>query len=260
MGTDSERIGILVGRTGGSGLIMQRDVHVYSNAETLAEGAAREIVHVLRRALEEGERASLVLTGGRTPRQTYAVLADVHRETLDWRRVDVFWGDERFVPPDHPESNYKMAASTLLSKLEVGEIYPVRTSVDSTGRSAEEYERVIREYFGDAEIRFDLTLLGLGEDAHVASLFPGSASLDESERLVVPTQAPDDAAVRDRVSMTFPALNSSRTALFLVSGESKRPAVRRVFAEEEGAPAVRVSAREQVIWCMDEAAADGVRA
>jgi 6-phosphogluconolactonase len=237
---------------------MKRYAHVYSNAEALAVGAAKEIAKVLRSALEEGERASIVLTGGGTPRQTYSVLADVHRETLDWRRVDVFWGDERFVPPDHPESNYKMAASTLLSKIEVGDIYPIRMSFDSPIRSAEEYERVIRDYFGDAEIRFDLTLLGLGEDAHVASLFPGSASLDISSRLVVPTQAPDDAAIRDRVSMTFPALNSSRTVLFLVSGESKRPAVRRVFAEEEGAPAVRVSARERVIWCMDAAAADRV--
>lgn len=239
---------------------MNRVVHVYGNAEALAVGAASQIADLLRSALEERDRASLVLTGGGTPRRTYAILADAHRETVDWRRVDVFWGDERFVPPEHPESNYQMAASTLLSEIEFGEIHPIPTIVGSPMHSAREYERVIRDYFGDAEIRFDLTLLGLGEDAHVASLFPGSAALDESARLVVPTQAPDDAAVRDRVSMTFPALNASRTVLFLVTGESKRPAVRRVFAKEEGAPGVRVSPRERVIWCMDEAARGEVTA
>jgi 6-phosphogluconolactonase len=234
---------------------MKRSIVVFRDAKELAAGAADHIVRILRDSLESRPRASLVLTGGGTPRETYALLADVHRDSLDWRRVDIFWGDDRFVPPEHPESNFRMANTALLFRLRTGAVFPIPTTVDSPLRSASEYERTIRGYFGDDEIAFDITLLGLGKDAHVASLFPGAAAFDELERLVVQTIAPEGSPIRDRISMTYAALNTSRNVLFLVSGEGKHPAVHRVLAAEDDTPAGRIIARERLIWCLDEAAA-----
>lgn len=237
---------------------MNRSVHVYRDADDLAKGAAGQIVDVLRNALESRPRASLVLTGGGTPRETYAYLAENHHDSIDWRRVDLFWGDDRFVPPDHEESNYGMANAALMSQLEVGGVFPMPTTGDSPTRSADEYEQMIRDYHGEEEPSFDLTLLGLGDDAHVASLFPGAEALDESERLVLHTLAPEGNPVRDRITMTFAALNASRTVLFLVAGESKRTAVGRAFDDRDDTPVGRVSARERVIWCVDEEAAEDI--
>lgn len=231
-----------------------RDVHVYDDPQALAEGAAGRIAEVLRDALRERPRATLVLTGGSTPAETYRRLADQHREAIEWERVDVFWGDERFVPPDHEESNYRMGAETLLSGIGSGGVYPIPTTLDSPDAVADAYELTLRTYFGAEEVRFDLTLLGLGADGHVASLFPGARELEERDRLVISSTAPEGMAVRDRITLTFPVLNASRAVLFIVSGSKKQDAVGRAFAPQDAVPAGRVRPEGRLIWCLDEAA------
>lgn len=237
---------------------MIREKHVYSTPDDLAGAAATRIVEILVEALASRPKASLVLTGGRTPRLTYRRLAEHHHDAIDWHRVALFWGDERFVPHDHPESNYGMAKESLLRNIEVADAFPIPTDHASPSASAEHYERDILGYFANREPLFDLTLLGLGDDAHVASLFPGAPELEERERLVVPAQAPPEHAARDRISLTFPALNASKCVLFLVAGENKRGAVRQALSGDD-VPAAHVAPREHLLWYLDAEAAGAMK-
>ena len=233
---------------------MNHNLKVYADAEALAAAAADFIVETLGNVLASRDRASLVLTGGSTPRRTYEILAERHSDALDWQRIDLFWGDERYVPHDHSDSNFGMVKESLLAGIEPGAVYGMPTSDGSPERSADAYERTLRDYFVGARPVFDLTLLGLGDDAHVASLFPGSRFLDESERLVLATTAPADSPVRDRVTLTFPAINASRRILFIVAGSHKRDAIHRTL-DSGDTPAARVHPREDLIWLVDEDAA-----
>ncbi len=233
---------------------MAPDIHVFTDAERLAEGAARRIVSILDMVLDARPRASFVLTGGSTPADTYRHLADRLHDAIDWKRVDLFWGDERFVPHDHEDSNYRMAAETLLEGIRPAGVFPIPTKHESPGAAAEAYERILHDYFGSEEPAFDLTLLGMGADGHVASLFPGAPELEERQRLVVASTAPDYLAVRDRISLTFRALNASRSVLFLVSGTKKRDAVRKALNRDPSIPAGRIQPTERLAWYVDVAA------
>ncbi len=233
---------------------MNHNMKVHADADTLAGAAARHIVDTLSKVLDSRDRASLVLTGGSTPRETYTILANEHNASLDWQRVDLFMGDERYVPHDHADSNYRMVKESLLTGIKPGNIYPMPTEEESPERAAEVYERTLRDYFIGARPVFDVTLLGLGDDAHVASLFPGSPFLDEAERLVLATKAPAESPVRDRITLTFPAINASRRIFFIVAGAHKREAILRTL-ESGDTPAARVHPREDLIWLVDEDAA-----
>ncbi|MEX0800026.1 MAG: 6-phosphogluconolactonase [Dehalococcoidia bacterium] len=190
--------------------------------------------------LEQAPR-TLALAGGGTPRALYALLA---QREYDWPSLEVFFGDERCVPPDHPNSNFRMANETLLSKVRA-RVHRMRgESCDAAG-----YEEELRSVFGPGLPRFDLALLGMGADGHTASLFPGDAALEERERLVVRVSRPD----HERLTLTLPALSAAKVALFLVSGADKRVALSRVLAGED-LPAARVAA-EQVVFVTDREAA-----
>jgi len=184
---------------------------------------------------------TLSLAGGSTPRPLYERLSTC---AFPWPDVHIFFGDERCVPPDHPDSNYRMAYEALLSKVPV-------TVHRMPGEScnAEAYEEDLSEVVGPGVPQFDLVLLGLGEDGHTASLFPGDPALEEKTRRVVRVQRPD----HPRLTLTLPVFSSAKVALFLVSGESKREALRRLL-EGEDIPAARVQA-EKVLIFADEAAA-----
>ena len=177
---------------------------------------------------------TVVLAGGTTPRAVYARLAE---EEYDWPSLEVFFSDERCVPPEHPGSNYRMANETLLSKVPV-RLHRMRgETCDASG-----YERELRSMFGNDLPAFDLTFLGLGEDGHTASLFPGDPALREEERWVVRVSGPTSP----RLTLTIPVLSVSKLALFLVAGAEKRHALRRLIAAED-IPAARVNARRVVI-------------
>jgi 6-phosphogluconolactonase len=186
--------------------------------------------------------ASLALSGGSTARAGYELLAVAD---VEWSEVDVFFGDERWVPVDDPESNEGMARHAFVDRVHPRAVYSMRRAGDTIGEAADAYDRLLREYGP-----LDLVHLGLGPDGHTASLFPGSPALDEIERLVVVTG--DDLHPHPRLTLTFPAIAQSRLAVFTVAGEGKRDALDRVKTGDE-VPAARVSAG-RVIWLVDEAA------
>lgn len=233
------------------------ELFTFSSLSRLAHAAADTAVETLRAALDERGQASFVLTGGSTPIPLYRLLAADYRHALDWDRVDVFFGDERHVPHDDEDSNFRMARDTLLDGLPLSpdRIHPMPTG-DTPEADARAYEETLRDYFGDGPPAFDLLLLGMGADGHVASLFPGSPALDETERWVVATQSPPTSPVLDRITLTFPAINASRTVLFLVAGASKRDALAAVHSNPGASPPAEfVEARNRLLWFVDDAAA-----
>ncbi len=187
---------------------------------------------------------SVVLAGGRTPQAAYQRMATLRYR---WSETEFYFGDERCVPATDPASNYRMAWEALHSKVPaVAHRMPGETC------AAESYERLLRQKFGPGVPEFDLIFLGLGEDGHTASLFPGSSALGERSRLVVPVSRPD----HPRLTMTLPVLSAAKAVIFLVSGGSKRPALRQLLGGDD-IPAAHVRAR-RVLIIADEDAADNV--
>ena len=195
------------------------------------------------RAIDTNGLFSMALSGGKTPRALYETLSEGSFDRIDWSRTFLFWGDERFVPEDHPESNYRMAKESLLSRIPIppGNVFPVPTGMRTVESSAIVYEKTVKGFFkGEDFPRFDLVLLGLGEDGHVASLFSGGAGMEETIRWVTSAEAPETYAVRQRITLTFPAINNARTVVMLVTGEKKREILGRVLKNEGGYPAAKV--------------------
>jgi 6-phosphogluconolactonase len=208
-------------------------------------GELRVVEHVPRAfaaLVAEEAPASLALSGGSTARESYELLAVAE---VSWGEVDVFFGDERWVPVDDPESNEGMARHAFVDQVKPRAVYSMRHAGDTIEHAADGYDRLLRDYGP-----LGLVHLGLGPDGHTASLFPGSPSLDERERLVVATG--DELHPHPRVTLTFPAIARSRLAVFTVAGEGKREALQRVKAGDD-LPASRVTAG-RVIWLVDEAA------
>ena len=238
----------------------ERRVLVFDDAAALAEAAAREVVHTTRNAVARRGVSTLVLAGGGTPRQLYEHLAEEpSRERIDWPRVQFLWGDERCVPPDHPESNYRMAEEALLSKIPGGGgVHRILAELEPA-RAAALYEQEIRGVTGGEIPRFDLILLGMGPDGHTASLFPDTPNLLGERRLVVATTSPRPP--RDRVTMTLRVINAARKVMFLVEGEGKASIFARVMADDSGATATSLPAalvrprRGRLLWLVDRAAA-----
>jgi 6-phosphogluconolactonase len=201
------------------------------------------------------------LSGGSTPKTLYGLLAaDPFRDRFPWQRVSWYWGDERFVPYDHPESNYRMTREAMLSKVPVPpqNIHPV--PADGTpDQAALRYEQTLQADYGatvldPARPLFDITLLGLGPDGHTASLLPGEPILNERKRWVA---AVSHGRPEVRITMTYPAIESSRYVAFLVAGKEKAAILRSVRAGGSDVPAARVKPVGELIWFTDQAAAGG---
>lgn len=205
----------------------------------------------------------VALAGGNTPKGMYSLLAtdDRLRSTVPWSNVDVFWSDERYVPANHPDSNYGMAYNAMLSKVDVSpaRVHRVRTENRAAEDAADSYASEIRVVLGVAnEVpRFDLILLGIGADGHTASLFPGTPALNEQTRLVAANWVDKLAACR--ITMTFPLLNAARVVMFMAAGEDKAPAVRSALEAEHGSDAVPAHAVRptdgRLLWLLDSGAA-----
>lgn len=200
----------------------------------------------------------IALAGGSTPRRAYELAAE---EEADWSRATLWFGDDRCVPPEHEHSNYGMVRRALLSRLGSGADAPRVKRIEGElgpDEGAAAYEAALREEFGDGVPRLDLVLLGLGPDAHTASLFPGDAALGESERLAVGVPTPGMAPLVSRITVTLPVVNAAREVVFLVSGEDKAEAVARAFAgtPDPHAPASLVAPEDGSLTLIaDEAAA-----
>jgi 6-phosphogluconolactonase len=229
---------------------------IFEDAEAMARAAAGWLCGLARAS--EG-RFAVCLSGGATPRRLYQMLADpAIAADFPWSRVEWFWSDERFVPHGDPASNYGMARDTIFSRAPVsaGNIHPVATEGLSPAQAAADYEEVLRRYYGAPTLDpgrplFDVTLLGIGEDGHTASLFPGNPALDETSRWVAPVAA----AAGPRITLTYPALNSSRELAFLATGTGKREVVRRARAGDRALPAGRIRPTGRLHWLTDRAAA-----
>ena len=232
---------------------------VEPDAEALAWRVARVIA---ARVSGASGRFSLCLSGGTTPKRAYELLgADaLCVPLLDWRKVHLFWGDERFVPADHQDSNFRMAREALIDHVQIParQVHPIPTSRASPEEAAALYQATLQGYYGANKLDperplFDLTLLGLGEDGHIASLFPATRALEERDAWVT---AVVGVKPEPRVSLTYPALGASREILFVVSGASKRQILARVLANDETLPASRLAARGLISIFADRAAAE----
>jgi 6-phosphogluconolactonase len=231
----------------------------FESAETLAQGVAEWLCGLARAS---GRDFAVCLSGGSTPRRLYERLATpAIASRFPWSRAHWFWGDERFVPHDHPDSNYRMAYDTLLSRVPIpsGNIHAVPTEGLSPEQAADAYEAILKRFYGADTFSpdrplFDVTLLGIGEDGHTASLFPGQPALQENRRWAV---AVIGAKSEPRITLTYPTLDSSRDVAFLATGAGKRVAVAGAKAGDGEIPAAMVRPVGRLHWFTDRAAATG---
>jgi 6-phosphogluconolactonase len=240
---------------------MKSDVRVCADVTELSVRAAEASVSAINDAVRRNGRCSLVLSGGSTPSTLYRLLASTFREQIPWTHVDVFWGDERYVPADDPASNFRMARETLLDHVPcpADHIHPMPTRFPSPDIAARDYEQTLRSYFGNDWPHFDVTLLGIGDEGHTASLFPGSPAIGEQTRWVVAVKAPAEPPTR--LTLTLPALTRAANIYVLAAGSKKAGALRRALTgtpDPNSYPAAAIrSAEGTVIWWVDrEAAAD----
>ena len=229
----------------------------FESAETLAHDIAEWLFGL---AQASDRHFAVCLSGGSTPRRLYEWLAVPEiASRLPWSRTHWFWGDERFVPHDHRDSNYRMARDAFLSRVPVPDdnIHAVPPEGLSPEQAASAYETTLKRFYGADRLApgrplFDVTLLGIGEDGHTASLFPGQPALQETRRWVV---AVIGAKSEPRITLTYPALDSSREVAFLVTGKEKRSVLARAQAGDRALPAAVVHPIGRLHWFMDRTAA-----
>jgi len=235
------------------------NVEVHADAAALASAAAESFVGAARQAIEERGRFAVALVGGSTPKALYETLAERHRDALDWGLVHAFFGDERPVPPNHEDSNYRTAQKALLGRVPIGSVHRMQGELDPA-EAARLYEEELREFFGVApgEVpRLDLVLLGLGGDGHTLSLFPRTPALEVRDRLAV--ENPVEKLGQTRITLTLPTANAARAASFLVAGEGKAEAVRKILegdADGRDYPAKLVDPENgSLTWMLDRGSA-----
>jgi 6-phosphogluconolactonase len=233
-------------------------IHIYENLEKLSQAAAELFTDLAKQAITARGRFSVALSGGQTPRRLYEILAAAPlREQIPWGAVHVFWGDERYVPSDDPRSNALMAHQALLDHVPVlpEHIHPILCTLPPQ-QVASHYENELRDFFGNTPPTMDLILLGLGDNAHTASLFPHTAVLNEQQRWVAEVYVAEQDMVR--VTLTAPLINQANQVVFLVSGSDKASALKNVLEgpyQPHEFPAQLIHPNgARPIWLIDKAA------
>ena len=245
--------------------VMKPEIRTHSSLEDLSRAAAECICEIAEEAIKERGIFTLVLSGGTTPRLLYEELAkEPYASRVDWQHTHLFWGDERCVPSDNPDSNFSLALQTLISKVDVppSNIHRIPAATGSPKPVAAEYETTLREFFqatagsdpSTSFPSFDLVLLGIGGDGHTASLFPGDAALEERDRWVVAVDGANASPPVERITLTLPAINKARYVIFLASGSNKREVFQQVVNNPETSsyPAARVKPSGRLVWFIDE--------
>ncbi|MFN9175381.1 MAG: 6-phosphogluconolactonase [Synechocystis sp.] len=235
-------------------------VDVLGNKTTLIERALMGSTSRIVKAISERGQAAIALSGGSTPKPLYEALA---QQALPWEKIHIFWGDERYVPADHPDSNQRMARLAWLDQIEIpaANIHPMPTGANNPEADAQAYEQELSQFFQTAPGQFpafDLILLGLGDDGHTASLFPHTDALQICDRLI--TVGNKDG--QPRLTFTIPLINQARSVMFLVAGASKQAALAEIFAPVANAnqyPARFIKPQGELIWLLDQAAGENLK-
>ncbi|MCI4324230.1 MAG: 6-phosphogluconolactonase [Thermoplasmata archaeon] len=241
-------------------------VRVYPDLPGASRALARHLVASARHSVDERGRFSWVIAGGRTPQELYQLLARNYADRFPWKELEVFFGDERCVGPTSPESNFRAAWESFLSEAPVPRprIHRMRGELRPPSHAAERYARQLGFHRTPPPglPRFDVVLLGMGPDGHTASLFPRAPALRENRRSVVAVRSAGQPPFLPRLTMTLPALSSSREVCFLVSGSDKAQALARIFRSfprgTPQLPASLVRSRGSIHWYLDRAAATGL--
>lgn len=236
---------------------MKAKLEILANKDELITRSLHLVVEKLKEAIATRGEATIALSGGSTPKPLYEALA---QQSLPWSKLHVFWGDERYVAPDHPDSNQRMARQAWLDHVDIPSqnLHPMPTEAGDPTVDAQTYENELAKFFQVSAGNFpsfDVILLGLGDDAHTASLFPHTSALEVCDRLI--TVGNKDG--QPRLTFTIPLINQARCVIFLVAGASKRPALAQIFAESADAntyPARFIQPHGELIWLLDEAAGE----
>ena len=234
---------------------MNKIVEVLPDKTALLARSLEVVLAKMQGAIQEQGRCTIALAGGGTPKPLYEAIAS---QDLPWEKIHVFWGDERYVPPDHPDSNQAMARSAWLDKVDIpsANIHPMPTDGATPAADAQKHEVELRDFFGTPEGEFpklDVILLGIGDDAHTVSLFPHTEALQVQDQLV--TVGNKDG--QPRITFTAPLINHAHCVIFLVAGASKRPALAQIFAPDADAltyPARLIQPQGELWWLLDESA------
>jgi 6-phosphogluconolactonase len=238
---------------------MTRQVYILPTLPELLEAATARTLEILQTAIDQNGIATIALSGGSTPKPLYQALST---SNLDWQKLHIFWGDERYVPSDHPDSNENMARQAWLNQVPLPpeNIHPVPTHLANPADSAQQYELTLQQIF---EIKpgvfpsFDLILLGIGDDGHTASLFPHTAALGVHDRLITV----GEKSGQPRITFTYPLINQAHNVMFLLTGASKQPALREIFSANADAnlyPAHAIRPQGNLLWMMDRSAGEGI--
>src|SRR5258706_2432954 len=241
-----------------------REIRILADANAIAQTAAAEFLEAAKEAVREKGSFSVALSGGSTPKALYGLLMNnpVLQAMVPWSKTQFFFGDERHVPPDNTESNFRMASEAMLSKAPVDakQVHRIKGEKRNAAQAAEEYEQDLRTSFQlqpDQLPRFDLVLLGMGPEGHTASLFPGTKALKEERRLVVSNWV--GKLYTDRITFTPPVLNNAARVIFMVHCEEKAPALKAVLEgpyEPEQLPAQMIQPKQgKVLWLVDPSSA-----
>lgn len=231
-------------------------VEKLADLEAVSRAGAEEFARLLRASTGTFRVA---LSGGSTPKRMHELLSAMGRDALPWDRVELWFGDERTVPPDHPDSNYGMAKRTLMDPLRLSNVHRMEGERDPVAAAAD-YERALVTAAGAPPV-LDLVFLGMGPDGHTASLFPGSPAVDERQRYVVanPVDSPVAKGKTTRITLTVPALNAARHVRFLVAGADKAHVLGEVLQGPRGRYPSQLVEGSDLVWCVDEAAAKELR-
>jgi 6-phosphogluconolactonase len=241
------------------------ELKAFPDREALSRAAAETFLRLAADATRDFGVFTVALAGGTTPRRAYEIIAQTWRDApsgpLDWSRVHLFWGDERHVPPDHPDSNYRMANEALIRHVPIPpeNVHPISTELADARKAAEYYQEELRGFFqiGAGELpHFDLILLGMGADGHVASLFPETEALEVEDQLVASNWV--ETLESWRITLTLPVLNFAANLVVLVAGGEKSDALRRAIEGPHTPPllpAERLRPEGTLLWLADKEAA-----
>ena len=233
-------------------------LNIYKSPEEVLERLAEYFITLAQRSITAEAKFSVALSGGSSPKKLYEILASAYEDKLDWSKVYFFFGDERYVPQTNPDSNYLMAKKALFEPLKISEnqIFPVNTSVEPDA-AANQYDKVIKDFFNNEKVCFDLVLLGLGDNSHTASLFPHTIVLHDETPAVKEVYLEDQKVYR--ITLTAPLINDAHNIAFLVYGEGKAEAVHHIIEDDQDIdnfPAQLIKPDNgELQWFLDEAAA-----